>query len=177
MVDRVVLRIDIELPRAVGGFRRRALARDDEVVVAPHAQFFHLQFRDQHFAREHFHEQPFEVRHARFERAVRVRDNRNFAERSIRPRRELVPGQEVGIGDLRPRGIVGVAQQRDVDLREGSAALHVGHVERFGSVERQQAAADDLDGHIFRRSIGACVDGGRARRSAYVRVADALAAV
>lgn len=88
-----------------------------------------------------------------------------------------MPGQEVGIGDLRPRRVVGVAQQRDVDLCEGSAALHVGHVERFGSVERQQAAADDLDGHIFRRSIGACVDGGRARRSAYVRVADALAAV
>ena len=75
MVDRVVLRIDIELPRAVGSFRRRTLARDDEVVVAPHTQFFHLQFRDQHFAREHSHEQPFEVRHALFERAVRVRQH------------------------------------------------------------------------------------------------------
>ena len=78
MVDRVVLRIDIELPRAVGGFRRRTLARDDEVVVAPHAQLLHLQFRDQHFAREHSHEQPFEVRHALFERAVRVREEGQF---------------------------------------------------------------------------------------------------
>ena len=87
MVDRVVLRIDIELPRAVGGFRRRTLARDDEVVVAPHAQLLHLQFRDQHFAREHSHEQPFEVRHALFERAVRVREDFGYFIVRVRYRR------------------------------------------------------------------------------------------
>ena len=51
MVDRIVLGVNVELSGPVGSLRRSALARNDDVVAAPDAQFLDLQFRDQDVAR------------------------------------------------------------------------------------------------------------------------------